>query len=177
MKYDDIQIVTKNSIYKIGDKKNKIFYHGGVESNFDISKIDIYRLAEKQQDESKSYVGFYMYGEKDFVGAIKYAIDENKLKNTKNKGVVKIEMKDDVSIFSLPPLTISRLTKDQLQDLKKQGYDLIEGKMEERDEYVLLNKTKIINLKFMSLEECLNNLNKEELNEVKTYNQIKTNMI
>ncbi len=167
-KYDDIQIVGKNSIFKIGDTKQriKVFYHGGVKPNFDISKIDIYRKSEKQQNDNKSYVGFYMYGEDDLLKAQEYAIQENKLTKSSDRGVAKIEMKDDLRIYTLPPFTITRLTKEQLQDLKQQGYDLVCGKMLGKYEYVLLNKSKIINLEFKSLED-IETLSKEELEELK----------
>ena len=53
------------------------FYHGGVEKDFDINQIDILKSSEKQQNNNKSYVGFYMYREDNKQMAIYYAEQEN----------------------------------------------------------------------------------------------------
>lgn len=38
-----------------------IFYHGGCEPDFIVEKIDVLRIAEKQQKHNRNYAGFYMY--------------------------------------------------------------------------------------------------------------------
>lgn len=134
------------------------FYHGGAEPDFDITKLDVLRTSEKQQKRNTDYAGFYMYGEQSYQDAIKYAQQENSLKNTSTKGVVKITMPSDLKVYTVPPFSITRITKDQIRQLQQQGYDLIAGSMIGRTEYVLLNKDKIITMEFQKLE------NKKELN-------------
>lgn len=169
----DITIVGKDKMIKINNPK--IFYHGGINKNFSISDIDIYRPAEKQQNKNNSYVGFYMYDEDNYVGSINYAIQQNEIKDTSDKGVAKIVMNDNLQVYEVPPFSITRLTMEQLKELKKQGYDIVKGKMLNKYEYVLLNKAKIINLQYMNLEECLESLNKDQINQIKEeiYTQIK----
>ena len=115
---------------------SKSFYHGGVNSDFTISSIDIVRPAIKQQNKNNSYVGFYMYGEENRDDAFRYA-------EVGNKSVVKLNMKDDLKIYELPPFTITRITKEQIQRFQNLGYDFVCGKMLGKMEYVLLNKEKI----------------------------------
>lgn len=136
-----------------GKKDNIIyFYHGGVESDFDISQLDVLRKSQKQQKKTTDYAGFYMYGEQNYEDAVLYAIQENELKNTDTKGVVKISMPSDIKIYHVPPFTITRITKEQIEQLQQQGYDLIAGSMLGKTEYVLLNKDKIIDMQFQSLD-------------------------
>ena len=134
-------------------KQNTItFYHGGAEPDFDISKLDVLRSSQKQQNSSNSYAGFYMYGEQNKEDAMKYARQENALKNTTTKGVVAITMPSDIKIYTVPPFTITRITPEQIQQLQQQGYDVIAGNMVGKTEYVLLNKDKIIDMKFQPIE-------------------------
>lgn len=128
------------------------FYHGGVEPDFDVSKLDVLRSSQKQQNNNNSYVGFYMYGEQNYNDAIKYAMQENHLKNTNTKGVIAITMPSNIKIYNVPPFTISRITLEQIQQLRQQGYDVIAGSMVGKTEYVLLNKDKIINMQFQSID-------------------------
>ena len=128
------------------------FYHGGVEPDFNLSQLDVLRSSQKQQNSNSSYAGFYMYGEQNHDDAVKYAIQENNLKHTTTKGVVKITMPRDIKIYNVPPFTITRITASQIQQLQQQGYDLIAGSMLGKMEYVLLNKEKIINMQFEPLE-------------------------
>lgn len=128
------------------------FYHGGAEPDFDITKLDVLRSSQKQQNSSNSYAGFYMYGEQNHDDAIKYAQQENSLKNTSTKGVVKITMPSDLKVYTVPPFSITRITKDQIRQLQQQGYDLIAGSMLGKTEYVLLNKDKIINMEFQTVD-------------------------
>lgn len=128
------------------------FYHGGAEPDFDISKLDVLRGSQKQQNGNNSYAGFYMYGEQNHDDAIKYAMEENSLKNTNTKGVVAITMPSDIRVYNVPPFTITRITPEQIQQLQQQGYDVIAGSMVGKTEYILLNKGKIINMQFQPLE-------------------------
>lgn len=128
------------------------FYHGGADSEFDISKLDVLRSSQKQQNGNSSYVGFYMYGEQNYEDAIKYAIQENEIKNTDKKGIVKITMPSDIKVYNVPPFTITRITQAKIQQLQEQGYDVIAGNMLGKTEYVLLNKDKIIDMQFQPLE-------------------------
>ena len=162
----DITIVGKDKVYKLNNKI-KYFYHGGVDNKFNISDIDIYRKSEKQQNKNNSYVGFYMYDEDNYIDSIKYAIQQNNLENTNNKGVIKISMNENLQVYTLPPFTITRLTKEQLEDLKNQGYDLVKGKMLGKDEYVLLNKSKVISIEFLSIDKCIEDLSKDSLEQLK----------
>ena len=128
------------------------FYHGGAEPDFDLNKLDVLRSSQKQQNSSNSYAGFYMYGEQNKEDAIKYARQENSLKNTNTKGVVAITMPSDIKIYTVPPFTITRITPEQIQQLQQKGYDVIAGNMVGKTEYVLLNKDKVIDMKFQPIE-------------------------
>lgn len=149
--------------YSPNYKKQQVitFYHGGAEPDFDIEKLDVLRTSEKQQKRNTDYAGFYMYGEQNYQDAIKYAQQENSLKNTSTKGIVKITMPSDIKVYTVPPFSITRITKEQLQQLQQQGYDVIAGSMIGRTEYVLLNKDKIINMEFQPLEN-IKQINTEE---------------
>ena len=52
----------------------------------------------------------------------------------------------------VPPFTITRITPEQIQQLQQQGYDVIAGNMVGKTEYVLLNKDKVIDMKFQPIE-------------------------
>ena len=129
------------------------FYHGGVEQDFDESQIDILRKSFKQQNSHNSYVGFYMFDEENFDMAVRYANQENALKQTNTKGVLKVVMSEDVNICWLTPFTITRVTEEQIINAKVQGYDLIAGTMLNSVEYVLVNKDKIIKTEFIPLDK------------------------
>ncbi len=134
-------------------KTNTItFYHGGVEPDFDISQLDVLRSSQKQQKGTSDYAGFYMYSEQNHEDAIKYAIQENGLKNTDTKGVIKISMPSDIKVYTVPPFTITRITKEQIERLQQHGYDVIAGSMLGKTEYILLNKGKILDMQFQPLE-------------------------
>lgn len=128
------------------------FYHGGVEPDFNINSLDVFRRSEKQQNSNNSYVGFYMYDENNYDSAEKYAKQENKLKKTNIKGVVSITMPIDINVYMLPPFTITRITLEQLKHFKELGYDVIAGRMLGKIEYVLVNKDKIIDMQFIPIE-------------------------
>ena len=129
------------------------FYHGGVEPDFDIDKLDVLKTAVKQQNENNDYSGFYMFGEENYEDAVKYAIRENSSKKTTTKGVVKITMPSDIRVYTVPSGSITRITKEQIQELRRQGYDVIAGNMLGKMEYVLLNKEKILNMEFQALKQ------------------------
>lgn len=134
-------------------KPDLIFYHGGAEPTFSIDQLDVLRKSQKQQTQSNSYAGFYMYSEQDRDGAFNYAEQENRRKNTTTKGVVKIVLGGNVNTYQVPPFSITRITQDQLIQLQQQGYDLIAGKMLGKTEYVLLNKGKIKDMSFESMDK------------------------
>ena len=128
----------------------KIFYHGGIESNFSYDKLDLLRASEKQ---GSKYAGFYMYGEENLEGAMKYAQQENSLKKTNTKGVAKISLDDNLKIYEKTDFGgITRIKPEELKTLQEQGYDMISGKMMGKTEYVLLNKNKISSIEFMPLD-------------------------
>ena len=89
-----------------------------------------------------------MYSEQNHEDAIQHAIRENGLKNTNTKGVIKISMPSDIKIYT----SVTRVTKEQIEQLKQQGYDVIAGRMLGKTEYVLLNKDKILDIQFQPLE-------------------------
>lgn len=152
-KYEYVDGVHKFYPPNYKKKETIIFYHGGAEPDFDISKLDVLRKSQKQQTKSNNYAGFYMYGEQDYESAIKYAKQENSIKNTTTKGVVKITMSNDLKVYQVPPFSITRIPEEQIKQLQQQGYDIIAGRMLGKTEYVLLNKDKILNMEFQRLEE------------------------
>ena len=133
-------------------KPDLIFYHGGAEPTFTIEHLDVLRKSQKQQNQSNSYAGFYMYSEQDRDGAFHYAEQENQRSKTSSKGVMKIVMDGNVNVYQVPPFSITRITQEQLMQLQQQGYDLIAGKMLGKTEYVLLNKGKIKGMSFESMD-------------------------
>ena len=136
-------------------KKNNtlVFYHGGVDPDFDIEKLDVLRTATKQQKGNNNYAGFYMFGEENYEDAVKYAIRENSSKNTITKGVVKITMPSYIKIYNAQSFSITRITKEQIIELQKQGYDVIAGNMLGKTEYVLINKEKVMNMEFQKIDQ------------------------
>ena len=126
-----------------------IFYHGGCEPDFTVEKIDILRIAEKQQKRNRNYAGFYMYGKNNRDSAFHYCQQENIRKNTTTKGVVEIELDELLNIYEMESGTITRIRQEQLIELQNKGYDLVCGKMLGKMEYVLLNKSKIKTMKFL----------------------------
>ena len=157
-KYSNWKFEYNNGEYKFFSptyQKNSTitFYHGGVEPDFDIDKLDVLKTAVKQQKGNNDYSGFYMFGEENYEDAVKYAIRENSSKNTTTKGVVKITMPSDIRVYNVPSFSITRITKEQIQELKEQGYDVIAGNMLGKTEYVLLNKEKILNMEFQALKQ------------------------
>lgn len=139
-------------------KKNDtlVFYHGGAEPDFTIEKLDVLKSSEKQQNSSNNYAGFYMYSEKDKDSAYHYAEQENTRKQTNSKGVMKVFVDSNLKIYEVPPFSITRITKDQIEALQQQGYDMIAGTMLGKTEYVLINKSKIQSMEFESLSKVQN---------------------
>ncbi len=129
-----------------GGIMSRSFYHGGVNSDFTINSIDIVRPAIKQQNKNNSYIGFYVFGEENRDAAFRYA-------EVGNKNVVKLNMNDDLRIYELPPFTITRITKEQIQRFQDLGYDMICGKMLGKMEYVLLAKDKIESMEIIPFNE------------------------
>lgn len=129
-----------------------VFYHGGAEPNFSLEQLDVLRPSQKQQNANGSYAGFYMYSEKDRDGAFHYSEQENSIKGTDTKGVVKLTLDSNLRIYEVPPFSITRLTQEQIQSLQQQGYDLVAGKVMSKTEYVLLNKEKIKGMEFESMD-------------------------
>lgn len=127
-----------------------VFYHGGIEPSFAYDDLSVLRPSEKQGNK---YAGFYMYGEENFEGAIRYANQENVLKNTTTKGIGRITLDDDIKIHQAEPFTITRITPEEIKALQEQGYDVISGKMMGKTEHVLINKNKIKTIDFLSLED------------------------
>lgn len=141
-----------NTVVEQEQKPDLIFYHGGVDSTFTLDQLDVLRRAQKQQKRNSSYAGFYMYSEQDRDGSFHYAQQQNQQNNTSSRGVMKIIMDGDVKVYQVPPFSITRLTQEQLIELQKQGYDLVAGKMMGKTEYVLLNKDKIKEMSFESMD-------------------------
>jgi len=138
-------------------KPDLIFYHGGASSDFNIDKLDVTRLSEKQQNNSNSYAGFYMYDENNKTGAYHYAEQENNRKHTNDLGVVKLYIDPNLKIYDYNEhhsdmFGITRLSQNTIKELMEQGYDLIKGKVLSKTEYVLLNKDKIKNIEFIPVE-------------------------
>jgi len=155
----DVIIVGKDKFYKFGNN-TKIFYYGGVNKSFGISSIQIYK-------ENEDSIGFCMYDESSYNKAIECAIKSNNNNNTNDKGVIKIYMLDNLHTYNVPNSKIIELTKEQLRDLKNLEYDMIKGKINDDNIYILLNKSKVVNIEFMNLEQCLDNIDNEELNRIK----------
>jgi hypothetical protein len=172
-KYINWKIEYKNGEYKFYSpnyvKSDTItFYHGGASPNFTLDDLDILKLSEKQQNSSNSYAGFYMYSEKDKESAYHYAEQENQRKNTTNKGILEIKLDSNLKMFEVPPFSITRITKDTIESLQKQGYDIIFGKMLGKTEYVLINKDKVKSMEYKSLEEKIVSVPLEQLKNVLT---------
>lgn len=130
---------------------SKFFYHGGALPNYDISSIDVLRLSIKQQNKNNSYVGFYMYDALNY--AIEFAYKENERTNTTLKGVLVLELEDDLKVVEVKPMAITRIRKEDIIELANNGYDLIKGKVLNKIEYVLINKDKVKNTMFMPINE------------------------
>ena len=136
-----------------GVGNNYVFYHGGLEPEFEINELDVLRQSNKQGSQ---YAGFYMYNELNKNGAIRYAINSNDQFNTLTKGIGKIELSNDLKIYEMESgFGITRLTKDRLQELADMGYDLVVGKPPIGGaEYVLLNKNKIVSYNFETIADA-----------------------
>ncbi len=119
------------------------FYHGGAPVDFNVSAIDIFYPAIKQQNKAGHYVGFYMFGEDGKDEATRYAFNQKEAM----KNLLTIRMKKDVQIVKLPPFSITRITREQIEKFREDGYDLIAGSSVGKMEYVLINKDKIIDMK------------------------------
>ncbi len=176
-------------IYEKVKRKDLIFYHGGAEPSFTLDELDVLRKSQKQQNQNNSYVGFYMYGKDDRESAFNYAEQENQRNNTTTKGVLKLILDGNVNIFQMPSFSITRITKEQIIELQQQGYDLIRGKMLGKTEYVLINKDKIKNMSFESMDkryvneksnnssiEENNAIMKQQISYVKEYEQYNQNV-
>ena len=147
--------------------ETKVFYHGGVPADFNVDDIDIYRLATKQGKQDRNYAGFYMFDENRRDGAFHYAEQTNSLENTTDRGVVRIEMDSNLNIKTLDRMfEIDRISQEQLQEYRNQGYDLVSGRSFDGQQYVLLNKDKIRNISFESMDKRYSEEPKQEV-EVK----------
>lgn len=127
----------------------RFFYHGSATKDFTLDDLDITK-EENGKKKNRKYAKLYLFGEEDRLDAIKNTVQENYIKDT-DKGVVKITMQGDLKIFEKTPFTISSITKEELESLQKQGYDLVCGKMF-KTEYLLLNKNKVIDLSFFPID-------------------------
>ena len=154
----DITIVGKDKFYKLGTNP-KLFYHASVNKYFDISSIQIYK-------ENSDSIGFFIYDEFGYKKSIDETINKNYQDDT-NKGIAKITLSDNLYIYPVPVDTISKLTKEQLRELKNQGYDLIKGEESSTIKYILLNKGKVLAVDYLSIEDSLEYLNNNELEEIK----------
>ncbi|MBO5530316.1 MAG: hypothetical protein J5970_02865 [Bacilli bacterium] len=147
--------------------ETKVFYHGGVPADFNINNIDIYRLATKQGKQDRNYAGFYMFDENRRDGAFHYAEQTNSVENTTDRGVVRIEMDSNLNIKTLDRMfEIDRISQEQLQEYRNQEYDLVSGRSFDGQQYVLLNKDKIKNISFESMDKRYSEEPKQEV-EVK----------
>lgn len=149
------RINTTTDIY-INEKQNNneplVFYHGGVDGNFTLDDIDVFRRATKQQKRNTNVGGFYMHNETDISKAQNYVRQANSMNNTQDRGLAKITMDNDVNVYEVDSADhIQRMPIEELQQLKDQGYDLVVGKNYfGTKEYVLLNKDKVSSLEFES---------------------------
>lgn len=151
---NEVARINSNPEYK---KENTvIFYHGGAEPDFSLEQLDVLRPSQKQQNANGSYAGFYMYNEADRDGAFYYSEQENFNKGTNTKGVVKLTLDSNLKTYEISGFNITRITQEQIRELQSQGYDLIAGKVMGKTEYVLLNKNKIKEMEFLSMDKRYN---------------------
>lgn len=141
--------------------KDLIFYHGGAVSDFNIDNLDITRPSEKQQNSNKSYAGFYMYDESNILDAYHYAEQENDRKHRNDLGVIKLYLDSNLKIYDYNEhhsnmFGITRMTKETIKNLQKEGYDIIRGRVLSKTEYILLNKDKVNNIEFIPIEMTYN---------------------
>ncbi|HQB07347.1 MAG TPA: hypothetical protein PK712_05785, partial [Rectinema sp.] len=113
-------------------------WHGGLPADFDISSLDVMRVAQKQNKKGKNYAGFYLYEESQKAGAEEYA-------RQSGASLHRFDVKPDAKVLELG--NIERIKVEQLQEYASQGYDLLKGKdVRGRVEYILLNKDAITNV-------------------------------
>lgn len=131
--------------------KDLIFYHGGSTKDFNIESLDIYRTSIKQ---GKNYAGFYMFGEDKRDKAFHYAEMANNRLGVNDAGVSKITIDSNANIFSIPGGMgkIDRLTKEELENYRSQGIDIITGKSFDGQQYVLLNKELVKSIEFQTMD-------------------------
>lgn len=145
----------------------KVFYHGGVNPNFSIDDIDLYRVGTKQNRKNRNNAGFYMFDEEKRDKAFYYADQTNKLLNVNDRGVIKITLEGELRIYTKEVLaSIDRVAQEELKKYIDLGYDLISGKSYDGMQYILLNKEKIKSIEFESMELRYNKQN-EFVDELK----------
>ena len=127
------------------------FYHGGSTPNFTIDSIDIYRTSIKQ---GQNYAGFYMFDEENRDKAFHYAEMASSRLGVKEAGVSKIVVDAKANIYSIQGEVgkIDRLKKEELEDYRNQGFDIITGKSFDGQQYVLLNKEMVKSIEFQTME-------------------------
>lgn len=149
---------------KYKKSKDLIFYHGGSTPNFNIDSIDVYRTSVKQ---GQNYAGFYMFGEDKRDKAFHYAEMANSRLGVEGAGVSKITIDSKANIFSIPGKTgkIDRITREELENYRSQGIDIITGKSFDGQQYVLLNKELVKSIEFQTMEMRYSNLGTEPVIE------------
>lgn len=141
------------------------FYHGGVDSDFSIEEIDIYRISTKQNHKNRTNAGFYMFDELKRDKAFHYADQTNKTLNVQDRGVIELILDDNLKIYTIEGIgKIDRISVDMLKEYSDLGYDLLTGKSYDGQQYVLLNKNKIKSIQFETMEMRYKGENMEEKN-------------
>ena len=127
------------------------FYHGGALPNISLDDIDVFRKSIKQ---GGNYAGFYMFGPDDFAKAERYANQANDMFKTTNRGVAEIKIDLTAKMCFIDRVgQIDRLTKEDIDYYRCQGYDILKGRSYLDTEYVLLNKNKVVDVIFHDLEK------------------------
>ena len=113
---------------------NRSFFHGGLPEDFNFSKLDPLRLAQRQNTNGQNYAGFYMSEKPSF--SANYA-------EKSGNALHKLQLQDDLK-FKLYDGNITRVEQGILKDLIDQGYDIVQGRNPSGQmEYILLNPSKI----------------------------------
>lgn len=141
----------KNSSIKIDNNENKhtkSYYHGGLDKDFSLDKLDVFRTSVKQQKKGRDYSGFYLYDESNLNWAMKYGPDIN-------KSLHRFDIEINTKILKLG--NIERMKKEKLMEYLNSGYDLIEGiDVRGLHEYILLNKSIVKNVESIETIKDLN---------------------
>ena len=130
----------------------KTFYHGGVTSDFDIHKLDIF---------ISQNIGFNMFDISNRDKAFNCAYQANIKNETFNNGVIKLNLSSNLNVVTINDISsINRITKTQLMEYKNIGYDIINCKYNDEIYYILINKDKI---KSITFEPIINRYTKEQM--------------